>query len=57
MYGYMQTSKYTDKNGQERTSIDLVIDRFEFCEPKSEKAAADRAEAVAVDDQVELPFK
>lgn len=55
--GYMQTSKYTDKNGQERTSIDLVIDRFEFCEPKSEKAAADRAEAVAVDDQVELPFK
>lgn len=55
--GYVQTSKYTDKNGQERTSTELVVDRFEFCEPKTEQAIEKRAEAVAIDDQVELPFK
>ena len=55
--GYIQTDEYTDKSGVKRKSYDLVCERFEFCEAKAEKAEQERTEAVAIDDQMELPFK
>lgn len=54
--GHIQTSKY-EKDGQNRTSTEIVVDAFEFCESKGEKAEQAKVEAVAIDDQVELPFK
>lgn len=54
--GHLQTSKY-EKDGQNRTSTEIVVDAFEFCESKAEKAEQARVEAVAIDDQVQLPFK
>ena len=54
--GHIVTGSY-EKDGQSRTSTEIVVDAFEFCESKAEKAEQGRVEAVAIDDQVELPFK
>ena len=33
--GKLQTNNYTDKNGNKRTSYDVIVDRFEFLDSKS----------------------
>ena len=32
--GKLQTNNYTDKNGNKRTSYDVIVDRFEFLDSK-----------------------
>ena len=34
--GKLQTNNYTDKNGNKRTSYDVVVDRFEFLDSKGD---------------------
>ena len=54
--GHIVTGSY-EKDGRKVYTTDIQVDAFEFCESKHEEAAEKRAEAVAIDDQVELPFK
>ena len=54
--GHIVTGSY-EKDGRKVYTTDVVVDEFEFCESKGEKAEQTRAEAIAIDDQVELPFK
>ena len=54
--GHIVTGSY-EKDGRKVYTTDVVVDEFEFCEKKGEQAEEDRAEAIAIDDQVELPFK
>src|SRR5690625_4386190 len=34
--GKLQTNNYTDKNGNKRTSYDVIVDRFEFLDNRSD---------------------
>ena len=34
--GKLQTNNYTDKNGNKRTSYDVIVDRFEFLDSRSD---------------------
>ena len=34
--GKLQTNNYTDKEGNKRTSYDVIVDRFEFLDSKSD---------------------
>ena len=34
--GKLQTNNYTDKQGNKRTSYDVIVDRFEFLDSKSD---------------------
>ena len=34
--GKLQTNNYTDKNGNKRTSYDVIVDRFEFLDSKGD---------------------
>lgn len=54
--GHIETGSY-EKDGRKVYTTDIVVDEFEFCESKAEKEDNERKEAVAIDDQVELPFK
>lgn len=38
--GRLQTSKYKDKDGNERTSTEVIIDTFEFAGDNKKKSAA-----------------
>ena len=38
--GKLQTNNYTDKQGDKRTSYDVIVDRFEFLDSKSDNQQA-----------------
>lgn len=38
--GRLQTSKYKDKDGNDRTSVDIIVETFEFAGDSKKKAAA-----------------
>ena len=38
--GKLQTNNYTDKEGNKRTSYDVIVDRFEFLDSKSDNQQA-----------------
>lgn len=54
--GHLVTGSY-EKDGRKVYTTDIVVEEFEFCESKAEKAEEERKEAVAIDDTLELPFK
>ena len=52
--GMIQTRKYEDKQGNNRTAVDVVVDQAEFVEsPKKQQIKADDLEPIEDDD---LPF-
>lgn len=55
--GRLQSSSYTDKEGKNRTSIDVVVEAVDFCESKNETNNSDN-EFLSVPDGLvdELPF-
>lgn len=61
--GSLQQRSYTDKNGNKRTSFDVLVDTADFCGSKSDKPSADvdyqdasTAEYDEVDMNEDLPF-
>lgn len=54
--GHIITDSY-DKDGRTIYTTDIQVDRYEFCESKGEQDEKERAEAIAIDDMDELPFK
>lgn len=55
--GRIQSSSYTDKEGNKRTSIDVVVEAVDFCESKNETNNSDNEFLSVPDDLVdELPF-
>lgn len=55
--GRLQSSSYTDKEGKNRTSIDVVVEAVDFCESKNETNNSDN-EFLSVPDGLvdDLPF-
>ena len=51
--GMIQTRKYEDKQGNNRTAVDVVVDQAEFVESKQSNKNTDDFEQVPDDD---LPF-
>lgn len=51
--GKLQTSKYTDKDGNERTSVEIVAEDIDFIDKKKdrEKAPAEEGNPVIKDDE------
>ena len=43
--GSLQQSSYTDKDGNKRTSYDVVVDTADFCGSKAESGSASRTES------------
>lgn len=39
--GRIETSQYTNKDGQKSTSVQIVVDEFDFVEPKREEETED----------------
>lgn len=56
--GRIQTRSYDNKDGQKVYLTEVIVDRHEFCESKSNAAAASNVRFVDVtaDDNEELPF-
>lgn len=57
--GHMQSRKWTDKNGQNRLSLEIEAERIHFADSKSEKkeSVEDLAKRFdEMDDPGELPF-
>lgn len=60
--GSIQTDSYTDKNGNKRTSFEIVADEVSFCGDKKNEQPAAPAFAQStndfteIDDDDELPF-
>lgn len=56
--GSLETRKWTDNNGNNRETIELLVDRVHFCGPKKDSEAAppqDNGYEVVSDDD-DLPF-
>lgn len=55
--GRLQSSSYTDREGKNRTSIDVVVEAVDFCESKNETNNSDN-EFLSVPDGLvdDLPF-
>lgn len=53
--GRNQTETYTDKDGNKRTDIKLIVDEFEFLDSKA-KEMSDNDGFVNIAENVELPF-
>lgn len=59
--GEIQTSNYTDKDGNKRTATDIVVSEVSFCGGKREQNATQQAANTAdefeeITDDDELPF-
>lgn len=60
--GRLQVRKYTDKNGNNRSATDVIVENIEFLQPRYKKEEQATEEAVAtdpfadVDVDAELPF-
>ena len=57
--GEMHSSRYTDKDGNKRTSWEVTVDEFDFCESKKAESATDEDGFMEVpDSELEgLPFR
>ena len=44
MTGSIQTRKYTDKHGNNRTATEIMANKVDFCGGKSDSKPADRAQ-------------
>lgn len=53
--GRNQTETYTDKDGNKRTDIKLIVDEFEFLDSKA-KEMSDNDGFANIAENVELPF-
>lgn len=53
--GRNQTETYTDKEGNKRTDIKLIVDEFEFLDSKA-KEMSDNDGFANIPENVELPF-
>ena len=53
--GRNQTETYTDKDGNKRTDVKLIVDEFEFLDSKA-KEMSDNDGFVNIAENVELPF-
>lgn len=53
--GRNQTETYTDKDGNKRTDIKLIVDEFEFLDSKA-KEMSDNNGFANIPENVELPF-
>lgn len=51
--GRIQTRKWTDKDGNDRYSTEILVDRFEFVESKGAHKPAERAERAAPEPEPE----
>lgn len=64
--GTLQTRTYTDKNGNNRKAVEIVVDNAHFCESRRENPTTEECEATRlkkaeqgfeeVADEEELPF-
>lgn len=55
--GKLNTEKWQDKDGNNRTSIKMTVDEFHFCGPKDGTAAAPASGGFQeIDDDGQLPF-
>lgn len=56
--GRLQTRKWTDKDGNDRYTTEVIVDRIEFAGGKSEKPAESNDDAVqaAKEDVFDAPF-
>jgi len=50
--GRLATRKYTDKNGVERTSVEVVASDMEFLTPKDRQASASSSDILSGDDSL-----
>ena len=53
--GHIQTGSYTDKDGNKRTSFDVVADNVEFCEAKKQSSNSGNANSNNPDIYVDMP--
>ena len=53
--GRLQTNSYTDKDGNKRTSTDIIIDKLEFADSKK-KAATSNDGKPDENDDIDMPF-
>ena len=53
--GRLQSSNYTDKDGNKRTSYDVIVDNIEFGDSKKKDNATDDY-SPPEDNEVDLPF-
>ena len=69
MTGSIQTRKYTDKQGNNRTATEIMANKVDFCGGKSDSKPSDRAQDApqnysqgnaddfsVIDDSSDLPF-
>ena len=56
--GHINIDNYSDKNGNKRKSVVVIVDRFDFVESKSKTigAAPDETVEQALEDIEDLPF-
>ena len=61
--GTLQTSNYTDKNGNQRKQVEVLANNVSFCGPKPQEApsaapapTANEADFEVIDDDDDLPF-
>jgi len=50
--GRLATRKYTDKNGVERTSVEVIASDMEFLTPKDRQASASSSDILSGDDSL-----
>lgn len=50
--GHLQSDSYTDKNGNKKESVSIIIDEVDFCDSKK-----DKEEFLEVNTTEELPFE
>ena len=57
--GHMQMNKYTDKEGNKRTSADVIVDRFEFVGKKEDNNSTNsnsNSDIKEADKDLHIPF-
>ena len=54
--GHLQQSSYTDKNGNKRQSVSIIVDKADFCEGKNENKETKTDDFLDVGSDEGLPF-
>lgn len=54
--GALQTRKYKDKNGMERETVDVTVERAYFCGDKKTETPKDPEQQDELPDAADLPF-
>ena len=55
--GRLQQDVWTDKNGDKKQAVVILVDEIEFCEKKGEAQTATEWAPVPAENDEELPFK